>query len=82
MSLLSNYINGTPTPLALKGELFESLPADEQPIEAEGKCSVRGFKQSCVCELNVLTRSIDDQREREQHAAGCTILSQKVQHCM
>ena len=40
---------GTPTPLALKGELFESLPANEKPIEAEGKCSVRGFKQSLRC---------------------------------
>ena len=58
MSLLSNYMYGTPTPLVLKGELFESLPADEQPIEAEGKCSVRGLKQRCLqveCPLQDLT---------------------------
>ena len=58
MSLLSNYMYGTPTPLVLKGELFESLPADEQPIEAEGKCSVRGLKQRCLqveCPLEDLT---------------------------
>lgn len=58
MSLLSNYMYGTPTPLVLKGELFESLPADEQPREAEGKCSVRGLKQRCLqveCPLEDLT---------------------------
>ena len=43
--MLSNYVYGTQPPLALKGELFEALPADEQPAGIDDKVAVRGLKQ-------------------------------------
>ena len=46
--MLSNYVYGTQPPLALKGELFELLPADEQPTEIEDKLALRGLKQTCL----------------------------------
>lgn len=44
--MLSNYVYGTLPPLALKGELFEVLPADEQPTGIEDKIALRGLKQT------------------------------------
>ena len=46
--MLSNYVYGTQPPIALKGELFESLPAHEQPTGIEDKLAVRGLKQTCL----------------------------------
>lgn len=46
--VLSNYVYGTQPPIALKGELFVALPADEQPTRVEGKIAVRGLKQTCL----------------------------------
>lgn len=46
--MLSNYVYGTLPPIALKGELFEALPADEQPVEIEDKIALRGLKQKCL----------------------------------
>lgn len=46
--MLSNYMYGTSPPIALKNELFEALPADEQPVGVEDKISVRGLKQKCL----------------------------------
>lgn len=48
MTLLSNYVYGTTSPLALKGELFEALPADEQSTAVEDNVSLRGLKQKCL----------------------------------
>ncbi|XP_078367513.1 uncharacterized protein LOC144651443 isoform X2 [Oculina patagonica] len=46
--MLSNYVYGTSPPIALKGELFEALPADEQPVGIEDKIALRGLKQKCL----------------------------------
>lgn len=46
--MLSNYVYGTLPPIALKGELFEALPADEQPAGIEDKIALRGLKQKCL----------------------------------
>lgn len=43
--MLSNYVYGTLPPIALKGELFEALPADEQLVGIEDKIAIRGLKQ-------------------------------------
>lgn len=46
--MLSNYVYGTSPPIALKGELFEALPAEEQPAGIEDKIALRGLKQKCL----------------------------------
>ena len=49
--MLSNYVYGTQPPLALKGELFESLPAADittAGVEVEDKVAVCGLKQKCL----------------------------------
>lgn len=49
--MLSNYVYGTLPPIALKGELFAALPADEQPVGTVGiddKIALRGLKQKCL----------------------------------
>lgn len=46
--MLSTYVYGIQPPLALKGELFEALPSDEQPTGVEDKLAVRGLKQKCL----------------------------------
>lgn len=46
--MLSTYVYGMQPPLALKGELFEALPSDEQATGVEDKLAVRGLKQKCL----------------------------------
>ena len=43
--MLSSYVYGNQPPIALRGELFEALPVDEQPVHLEGMISLRGLKQ-------------------------------------
>ena len=46
--MLTNYVYGTQPPVALKGELFEARPVEEQPTGDSDRIALRGLKQKCL----------------------------------